>query len=104
LGAESWKHWKDDKGKAEGSFSPYVFDALAIGVAKHVDAIEALNIEQRRERFNALKQDQEFKTATGPGGNTKPRLLQRLSAAERVIAGVPADAPGAEEDDEDAGA
>ena len=35
-----------------------------------------------------VKTDEEFKSATGSGGNTKPRLLQRLAAAEKVIAGV----------------
>jgi len=86
LGEESWKHLRE--GKAQGAFSVYVFDALTVAVARQVAKFEALSKDERAARLNAVKTDEEFKSATGSGGNTKPRLLQRLAAAEKVIAGV----------------
>lgn len=84
LASDSWRHLRD--GKAQGAFSPYVFDALTLAVAKNIDRIEKLGIEDRAARLNAVKTDEDFKSATGSGGNTKPRLMQRLAAAEKVIA------------------
>lgn len=84
LAADSWRHLRN--GKAQGAFSPYVFDALTLAVAKNIDQVEELDVEERAARFNALKADQDFKSATGSGGNTKPRLMQRLTAANKVIA------------------
>lgn len=86
LGGDSWRHLRD--GKAQGAFSPYVFDALTVAVAKNIDGIEKLTTADRAGRFNAVKTDEDFKGATGSGGNTKPRLLQRLAAAEKIIVGV----------------
>ena len=85
LGDDSWRHLRE--GKAKGAFSVYVFDALTAAVAKHVDVFEKLSTSDRAARLNAVKIHDDFKSATGPGGNTKPRLLQRLATAEKVIAG-----------------
>lgn len=85
LGGDSWRHLRD--GKAQGAFSPYLFDALTVTVAKHIDAIEKLSTTVRKARFNAVKTDENFKSATGSGGNTKPRLMLRLTTAEKLIAG-----------------
>lgn len=100
LGDESWKNWRGDK--AQGAFSVYVFEALSLAVAKHIDAVDALGEEECRSRFNALKQDEEFKSAAGSGGNTKPRLLQRLAAAERIVAQLVDDEAENDGNDEDA--
>lgn len=86
LGDESWRHVRN--GKAQGAFSVYVFDALTVAVARHVEEFEKLSPQDRATRLNAVKTDENFRSATGSGGNTKPRLLQRLAAAEKVIAGV----------------
>lgn len=86
LGEDSWRHLRD--GKAQGAFSVYIFDALTLAVARHVGKFATLSKEERAARLNAVKTDEDFRSATGSGGNTKPRLLQRLATAEKVIAGA----------------
>lgn len=86
LGDSSWRHLRDGQGR--GAFSVYVFDALTLAVASHVEKFETLSKKERAARLNAVKTAGDFKSATGPGGNTKPRLLQRLATAEKLIAGA----------------
>ena len=86
LGDESWRHVRD--GKAQGAFSVYVFEALTVAVARHIATFEPLSKEDRAARLNAVKTDEDFKAAVGSGGNTKPRLLQRLATAERLVSGA----------------
>ena len=86
LGGDSWLNLRD--GKAQGTFSVYVFEALTVAVARNLAAFEALDKDERSRRLNAVKADEEFRAAGGPGGNTKPRLLARLAAAERFVRGA----------------
>ena len=88
LGDGSWRHIR--KGRPRGAFSVYVFEALSLSVAKHLDAVAALDTNELAERLNAVKTDEEFRNSCGAGRNTKPHLLRRLSAAERIVASLAA--------------
>jgi hypothetical protein len=83
LGADAWRHRRN--GQSMGSFSVYVFEALSIGACKDLKAVQELDENERRRLFNLVKEDRQFNEATGPGGNTKPKLLERIGAAERVM-------------------
>lgn len=84
LGGGAWRHMSSD-GEAKGAFSVYVFEALALAVARNLEFVSQLPLEQLRERCGFVKTDSEFKEACGAGRNTRPHLLKRLSAAERII-------------------
>lgn len=86
LGDDSWRHYRN--GKAQGAFSVYVFETLAVSVARKIDSLEAVGELARSRLLNSVKKGPDFKSATGSGANTKQRLLRRLSAAEKVFAGV----------------
>lgn len=79
LGAGAWKHLKNDA--PSGEFSVYIFEALAVAVARSIDAVEAMGADELRFRLNSIKTDDEFKKVVGSGGNTRPRLTKRLEIA-----------------------
>lgn len=83
LGEDAWHHARD--GRPKGAFSPYVYDALMLGVARNIDRASVLQKEDLGVKLNAIKADNEFLKAVGSGGNTKPKLLQRLAAADRIL-------------------
>ncbi|MEZ4271748.1 MAG: DUF262 domain-containing protein [Myxococcota bacterium] len=80
---EAWRHLKD--GKAQGAFSVYLFETLTLVLAEDLDAFEAMDAEELATRLNKVKVDERFRAAGGSGGNTKPRLQQRLSAAREIL-------------------
>lgn len=100
LGDGAWRHIASD-GEAKGAFSVYVFEALALAVARNIEVVGQLSVEEIRERCNGVKVDAEFKEACGAGRNTRPHLLKRLAAAERII--VSDQQVEARDDDADAG-
>lgn len=79
----SWKHLRDNK--AGGPFSVYVFEALSLAVARHINKFEKLAIGDRVKRLNAVKRDTKFREAVGAGANTRNKLLQRLERANMII-------------------
>lgn len=79
LGTGAWKHLR--AGVPWGEFSVYVFEALSVTVAQNLDAVEAMQPDERARRLNGIKTDDEFKSAMGPGGNTRPKLARRLEIA-----------------------
>ena len=83
LEQDSYRHIRD--GRPQGAFSVYVFEALSIGVARNLKYIEGVSSLVLKERLNTVKEDKEFLASTGPGGNTKARLLQRLKISEEII-------------------
>jgi hypothetical protein len=87
LGADAWKHLRDDK--HQGSFSVYLFDAISIGIARNLSFVATINPQEIGTRCLALKRDSDFRENTGPGGNTGAKMRARLSIADRYL-GPPA--------------
>ena len=83
LGTGSWKHVKNEV--PSGEFSVYIYEALSVAVASNIEAVEAMPIDELRQRLNSIKTDEEFKKVVGPGGNTRPRLTKRLEIANQKL-------------------
>ena len=83
FGDDSWHYFKD--GKYKGSFSVYLFDALSLAVARNLDYVKTLEPDVLRERLFKVKTSSEFLGHTGAGGNTKARLLGRISVAVEIL-------------------
>lgn len=84
LGENAWRHTAVG-GTRRNAFSVYVFEALSIAVARHIDMFAALPLAQQQQRLEGVKSDEEFRAATGSGKNTRVFLNQRIEVAERVI-------------------
>jgi hypothetical protein len=89
LGDGAWKTRRD--GESKGAFSVYVYEALTVAVAQHIDTVEAMQDDERARCLNDAKEVDEFHNASGAGGNTRRRFGERLLAARRAIAGEGAD-------------
>lgn len=85
LGRQSWRHSQEGRDRRVGAFSVYVFEALAVSAARHLEALEQLPTGRRAEVLTTIKNSDKFRAAVGSGANTRPRLVQRLDAAEEVI-------------------
>lgn len=77
LGADSWKHYRN--GVHSGPISVYVFEAISTGVAMNVQRWRAATEEQLKEKLISFKEDRRFVDNTGPGANTKAKLLRRVT-------------------------
>jgi len=83
LGIGSWKHLKNEV--PSGEFSVYIFEAIAVAVARNIDRVEQMDRADREVRLNKIKVSADFKDAIGQGGNTKPKLTKRLTTADSVL-------------------
>ncbi|WP_170320052.1 DUF262 domain-containing protein [Polyangium spumosum] len=83
LSDDAWRHYRD--GRHRGAFSVYLFDVLSVGVARNIDIIERLTLEELRQRCVDVKTNPEFIKNTGPGANTKPRTLARFAVCFQIL-------------------
>jgi uncharacterized protein DUF262 len=68
-----------------GRFSPSLYDCITIGIAKNIDDYEGNSTEFLAERIEALKNDNEFKQASGSASNSRTRIIRRLDIANRIF-------------------
>lgn len=83
LDGEAWRHLR--QGRARGGFSVYVFEALSIGVAQNIELLESMSASEVAERLNLVKTSETFRDNTGPGANSRPRLMARIQAAIDIL-------------------
>ncbi|WP_125834047.1 DUF262 domain-containing protein [Pseudomonas sp. o96-267] len=83
FGENAFKHEKT--GVPKGPFSVYVFDAVSIGIATNIDAVENISKTDLIARCSLLKGAAEFLDNTGSGGNTREKMGARINTAIRII-------------------
>lgn len=83
FGDDSWHYFKD--GKHRGPFSVYVFDALSIAVARHLEYVKRIDPSILEDKLLEVKTSSEFLKNTGAGANTKARLLGRIAVAVDIL-------------------
>lgn len=85
LGDDAWRWYKDEKFK--GPFSPYLFETIAVAVARSIRDGSKLEPGQILERSNNIKTNKEFKENTGSGANHRTKFLSRMKIAHDFING-----------------
>jgi hypothetical protein len=61
-----------------GGLAPAYFEAVTIGVYQCLDTFKKLDPAEARKRLAKVVEGQEFRSATGPGANSLPKLRKRI--------------------------
>ena len=76
---EAFRYWRDNR--AQGQFSPNLFDIISYGVFKNIDALKE-NPELIKTKIHQLHDNEELKELVGAGSNTRKKYLGRLTLGE----------------------
>lgn len=72
-------------GKPMGGVAPAYFEAVTMGALKNLDALAKLAPHDAIGRLSTAVASDEFRSATGPGANSLPKLEQRIEIIERAF-------------------
>lgn len=72
-------------GNPIGSLAPAYFEAVTMGVYEAYDHVLTLSKETVQETIAAVLESKEFKSFTGPGANTKPKMRGRIRAVKEAL-------------------
>jgi hypothetical protein len=72
-----------------GGLAPAYFEAVSIGAAAALDALEAKDPDLIRARLIELVQSDQFREVTGPGANNRTKLKRRIELVRAHIAAAP---------------
>jgi len=67
-------------------FSTSLYDGVTVGIAQNIKLYENAKTAQIEAKINQLKDDDDFKKASGSLSNSKNRTRNRLEAAQKVFA------------------
>ncbi|WP_042703199.1 DUF262 domain-containing protein [Methanobrevibacter arboriphilus] len=70
--------------KNRKGFSPTYYDGVMIGVSKNVDFYEN-NLDLLKDKIIELKENEEFKSFSGAGSNTKKKTIGRLKISKEIF-------------------
>lgn len=79
FGDQAFTRFNSD-GKATGRLAPAYYEAVCATVVEKFEEISALSASKALGRLVDAFQDTDFKSATGPGANTIPKLAKRIEA------------------------
>ncbi|GAB6874261.1 hypothetical protein JCM19368_26090 [Halomonas shantousis] len=85
LGAQAFV--KHREGSPIGALAPAYFEAVAGGITLNIHNAETLAPEHIKERVISCVQSDDFKSQTGPGANSKPKLERRIALVSEAIFG-----------------
>ena len=65
---------------------PSLYDGVFNGIAEYIDMYETLSAKEINDRIEVLKNDDEFKKASGVASNYKERVKKRITRALEIFA------------------
>ncbi|HDX8358356.1 TPA: DUF262 domain-containing protein [Aeromonas hydrophila] len=68
-----------------GQFSTSLYDGVFNGIAEYIDMYETLSVNEINDRIEVLKNDDEFKKASGVASNYKERVKKRITRALEIF-------------------
>jgi hypothetical protein len=71
-----------------GGLAPAYFEAVSIGTFRNLPQVNNADPPRFQNAIAATVQSTEFRDATGPGANSKPKLEARISTIQRAIRAV----------------
>ncbi len=63
-----------------------LYDGVFNGIAEYIDMYETLSAKEINDRIEVLKNDDEFKKASGVASNYKERVKKRITRALEIFA------------------
>jgi hypothetical protein len=72
-----------------GGLAPAYFEAVSVGAAQALDALEAKEPDLIRARLIDLVQSDQFRDVTGPGANNRTKLRTRIELVRANITAKP---------------
>jgi hypothetical protein len=84
LGDEAFTRFNDD-GQAVGRLAPAYYEASVCAFDSNFLAIREMKSEDARSRLQHAFLDERFKSATGPGANTIPKLNERIDVVSEYL-------------------
>jgi hypothetical protein len=83
LGEGAFCKYKSDQ--PIGGLAPAHYEAIAIGFARRIEAVEHADPTKLRAAVTAARQTAQFRENVGPGANKKSKLEGRISVIEKAI-------------------
>ena len=75
----------DTNGMPSGSLAPAYFEAVCGAVFSHLNKLKEIDSSILLERLSTAFSSEAFRAASGAGGNTIPKLAQRISLVEQHL-------------------
>ena len=75
----------NDHGEATGRLAPAYFEAVCASVVTHHSDLLKFSGVVLLDRLRRAFDSDEFKSATGPGANTVPKLHQRIAVVSKIL-------------------
>ena len=75
----------DSDGMPSGSLAPAYFEAVCWAVFSQLEIIKEIESSVLLKRLSRVFRSTEFRSASGPGGNTIPKLAQRITLVEQQL-------------------
>jgi hypothetical protein len=72
-----------------GGLAPAYFEAVSIGAAQALGALEAKKPDVIKASLSNLVQTDDFREATGPGANNRTKLKRRIELVRAAIVAAP---------------
>jgi hypothetical protein len=86
LGEGAFVRYKDQM--PVGGLKPAYFEAVSMGLLTHLDHLDNVDSERVKQTIIDLVQGTEFRACTGPGANSRPKLIGRISIIADGIEGL----------------
>lgn len=83
FGDSAFSRWRD--GAPQGGLAPAYFEAVCGALADGFQALQSSTPEQLRRTLARAFEDNRFKTATGPGANSKIKMEQRIAVVQEYF-------------------
>jgi hypothetical protein len=74
-------------GKPIGALAPAYFEAVTMGVYENYETLDQLNKADVQQRVIAALESADFRAQTGPGANSRPKLMRRIHLLREAVAG-----------------
>lgn len=65
--------------------STSLYDGILIGISQNIDKYEACDMQYLKDKIKSLKDDNDFKKASGSAANSKTRVLKRIKVANDLF-------------------
>lgn len=70
---------------SNGVFSTSLYDGIMVGVSQNIEKYELKEEIYLTKKIEELKNDEEFKKASGSASNSKTRIVKRLKVADKLF-------------------
>lgn len=72
-------------GRPIGALAPAFFEAVTMGVLNNISDLDSLDKTRVRQNVAAVLESNDFKSQTGPGANSRPKLEERIRLVTNAI-------------------